>query len=411
MTLRESVARFSPAVGKACRAGLATLLVLALFVTIATLATARRGGAPDEPTLRSSQDWFALLRLSIAAFVVSGAGLLVYRHASSRVFVLAVALGVIFVNVDAARVVDEVNRSVGPPLGIEAREALKADETGKLADEMGQLGHGRMMLYCFYYLFYCFWVVIILYSGYLGQYVVDRLVTRSLTALRESALYIAENAGVGLVAGLISGVLAMTMTGAMVAFVVRDVSFARQEVWGFPAGIGSTQAPDREAEGGGAAAEAPGRVAESGGPTPVETEKPERTGAEQPRDKGGTADTGSGQYDYSRLPRLRRLKAYALVVFLTFFLAAYTAAIVVRPRTSTWVACGAIIGAMTAPLAAALVPLSWPRINLLLLSLLELSPFTLTGLAVAAALLGDWLGKEAVAYARSRDTAPRLKPL
>ena len=108
------------------------------------------------------------------------------------------------------------------------------------------------------------------------------------------------------------------------------------------------------------------------------------------------------------------------MIMLSFALSGYVASLVIKPRTSTWVACGAVVGVMLSPAAAIAMsfqPALAEKVPLLVnalvgyFRLLELSPFTLTGLAVSAALAGDWLGRELVAYLRVSERSQTLKPL
>jgi hypothetical protein len=94
-----------------------------------------------------------------------------------------------------------------------------------------------------------------------------------------------------------------------------------------------------------------------------------------------------------------RLRTDILLVALSFCVTAYIAALLVRPRTSTWVACGAIIAVMAFPVVAAQLAID-PQQPPAVFRILEVPPFAFSGAAVAAALVGDWLAK--VVITRSR---------
>ena len=106
------------------------------------------------------------------------------------------------------------------------------------------------------------------------------------------------------------------------------------------------------------------------------------------------------------LSALERFRLYALLTALCFSVTAYIGALVARPRTSTWVACGAIIGVMLLPFAASRMGAD-PESPRAMFKLLEMSPFALAGTAGAAALAGDWVAKQLMA----RRSAERVSKL
>jgi len=380
------------------RGGLVALLVLVLFVTIAAFPRSRPD--PSGPAVKGPDDWYNLVRLAAAAFVVCAAGTFVYRRTSSRPLVLALALGLVFIGLDSLAVIDQVAAQAGrlPPQELinglrDARGAgwngvspqrrnMMERAAGEVVAGVFDLARHRRGLYCGYYGAYVSWAVVIIYAGYLGQFALDRLVYRGERRRRESALYVAENAGIGLSAAVASGVAAIALSSILAAWAGSGTGFVREI--GLPE-ISGARTPDA------------GAAPESEAPSPAYAPRPNpRTAA------AGQTDPGTA--------RLNRLRLYALLVFICFFAAAYITALVVRPRTSTWVACGALVGVLLLPAVGAAVsrdPMAFAQG----FRLLELSPFTLAGLAVAAALLGDWLGRQIVARARAQSSERVMRPL
>jgi len=128
---------------------------------------------------------------------------------------------------------------------------------------------------------------------------------------------------------------------------------------------------------------------------------------------------------------LSRRRACTLVTALAFFVGAYVAGIMLRPRTSTWVACGAIVSLMVLPLLAvvfllpsgslAMMPSAAAEYHLTAFDarfatygrffhMLEISPFTLAAVAISAALAGDWLAR-ALLLRASRRRPETFRPL
>lgn len=374
--------------------GLVALVVLVMFVTIAVFPTGRPEAAGA--TIDGPNDWYNLVRLAAAAFVVCAAGVFIYRRASSRPLVMALALGLAFIGLDSLAIIDQVASQVGRLPRQELVNQLRAERqnewsgvsrqrretmeraAGALMAGIMELASQRRRLYCAYYASYVFWTVIILYSGYLGQYAVGRLVRRSAPARRESSLYVAETAGIGLTAGLACGMVAIAAASVLAAWSPAGASFVRD------IGMPEMRVPGRAAARGGAVESSNSGVPEN---------------MPQPPNGNAVAPT-----------RLQRLRIFSLLVVICFFVAGYVTALAVRPRTSTWIACGAMVGVMLLGALGALFADSAERFGTFC-RLLELSPFTLSGVAVAAALFGDWMGRQLIARTRAQRGVRVMRPL
>lgn len=374
--------------------GLVALIALVVFVTIAVFPTGRPD--PAGATIDGPTDWYNLVRLAVAAFVVCAAGVFVYRRTSSRALVMALALGLTFIGLDSLAVIDQVASQAGklPPqelvnelrverqnhwsgISPQRRETMEK-AAGALIAGIMELASHRRRLYCAYHVSYVFWAVLILYAGYLGQYAVGRLVRPGAPARRESSLYVAENAGIDLAAGLAAGVLAIALASAMAACSGGGASFVRD--------IGMPEMTARA----NAAAHTDARE---------QPAAPAAENVEALRSGNAVAPT-----------RLKRLRVYVLLVVTCFFVAGYVMAVAVRPRTSTWIVCGAIVGVMLLGAIGVLFAGNAERFGMTF-RLLELSPFTLSGVAVAATLFGDWTGRQLVGRTAVQQNIGAMRPL
>jgi hypothetical protein len=196
-----------------------------------------------------------------------------------------------------------------------------------------------------------------------------------------------------------------------------------------PAGHGGAKAApgiESSERAGSPVAQRPAPVMESSGPTVNSTAPREArhaaAGPHETRTGVGPATSEANDRGTSGRPvyeHMERLRASLLLAAISFFVGAYIVGIVVRPRTSTWVACGAMVAVMLLPALAMLLFL--PSVDLesiapvgasddlilmagafyskrmiaasLYFRLLELSPFTLASAAVISALAGDWAAK------------------
>ncbi|MCD6404451.1 MAG: hypothetical protein J7M19_01335 [Planctomycetes bacterium] len=369
----------------ALRAVLAGLFVFGLFTSIFHLLIHGWGPSSSVLGIRAPDDWHNLLRFSITAVVASAAGVLIYGGVSRRPMVIALAIGIIFIDIDTYAIWQQVIGVAGTTI------SLPRSVTAKLGSQTGvewdwviyAMKHSCSRLYWVYYLIYCFWAIVILYSGYIGQYVVGRLVTKESKVREESAIYVAERAGVGLLAGTASGVTGMLIAAALSSLVVAGPVVA----------AGGTERGLMQ----------PAPAIEAGNASSREA------GPQGKAPSAGTAGvTGNERGAAGRFFQTRR--TYVLLAALAFFATAYITALVVRPRTSTWVACGAVLGVMVPPAAALFFFHSDPEHLEGFFKFLQLSPFTLAGVAIAASVTGDWAGSQLVARARRRYKV-LLKPL
>lgn len=367
------------------RAVLAGLFVFALFTSTSQLLIHGWGSPSSALGIRSPDDWQNILRLSVTAMVASAAGVLIYGGVSRRPMVIALAVGIIFIDIDTYAIWQQVTSVTGATMSLP--KSVVAQLSSRAGVEWDWVLYTMRFscnrLYWVYYLIYCFWAIAILYSGYIGQYVVGRLVTKESKVREESAIYVAERAGVGLLAGAASGVTGMLIAAALSSLVVAGPVAA---AGGVKQGL---TRPARTREADNASSPKPGARAE----------------ASSTRDVGVT----EGKHDAAgHLFRTRR--TYALLAALAFFATAYITALVIRPRTSTWVACGAVLGTMVPPAMAVFFFHPDPEYLDGFFKFLQLSPFTLGGVAIAASVAGDWAGSQLVARARRRYEAP-LKSL
>lgn len=384
------------------------LVAFAVVISVAPPGSAAGGG------LAGPADWPALLRLSVLALLVAAAAALLYQRPSSRPIIIALALGLILVNLNSALIVKQVETQTGNPWIPQPGSLMPLNEEGRMDVLAGIVSQqvSRLRLYGRYYLVYLLWVVTILYSGYLGRYLVDKGISsirgrrgppsgqavgredggardeaadvEARMSRADAALYVAENAGLGLAASTASGIVAVLLAVIMILFTRSDDAFVRMEVTGAARMVAQYQ---RRLVGEGRKWQA------SKLPRGILPARSEVT---------------------VKVPRLARLRAYSTFVALCFFIAAYVTALLVRPRTSTWVACGAVLAVMLIPVGAVVWSLNYGRLLAYPLvgymRLLELSPFTLAGVAVTAALVGDWLGRELLTGVRRIERQQTLKP-
>ena len=368
------------------RAIFATLCTYAVFVSTCYFVPGRGDASSGALIIQAPDDWYGGLRVLITACMASALGALLYRR-SSRPMAIGLAAGLVSLDLDPSSVWEQV-RSLASTPGAIAPEVMKklshlrdfnAEEWARPSplDDLR-----RVNLYWVYYLAYAFWTMIVLYSGYIGQYVVGLVAVRG-EARKESALYIAERAGVGLFAGIIAGVVAAVMATGLSAVATEDVaaqavrSTARATAWS-------------------ARAQTPGGGQVRVGPS----------GAAGGQEAANLFLPGRARVARETLSALERFRLYALLTALCFSVTAYIGALVARPRTSTWVACGAIIGVMLLPFAASRMGAD-PESPRAMFKLLEMSPFALAGTAGAAALAGDWVAKQLMA----RRSAERVSKL
>ncbi len=393
------------------KGGLVALLVLVIFVTIALFR--REEPRPLDTAIKGPEDFYNLLRLTLTAMVACAAGAIIHRQTSSRPLVLALALGLLFVELDSTSIIESVAVPAGrlpsqeflvrlsraqqegwPGMSPARRETME-QAAGGVMEGVAELTRQRRLLYCIYYASYLFWSFTIIYAGYMGRFAVDRLLDRAAppgsasgearsvevySESRESALYVAENAGIGLLAGIASGVTAIVLASFLAVWGPSGRGFVRE--------IGLPELSERI------------RVSE--------WENTRHTGAGEPA--GDWRAAGEGLMTETGTDRLRRLRFYAALLVITFFVTAYITALILRPRTSTWVACGAIVGVMMLP-AVGVVMSHEPALFAWGFRLMELSPFMITGLAVSAALVGDWCGQEVLSRIRDKTSAPVMRPL
>lgn len=386
------------------RAAVAAVLVFVIFVKLCEFFVVGSDPFAAASVIVGPDDFVSVMRICLIALGASAVGTLVCRDSSSRPMVAALALGVIFLKLDTSAIWEQVGAVAGylRPPDAEEMTALSGHQLKEWEVLVAAMRHHHFRLYSVYYMVYALWTVAILYSGYVGQYVTGRLILRRKDARTESAIYVAENAGVGLAASALSGGIAILVMVGFTAFLGRDGAVHG----GSPAAstVEEAQSSDEGVAGGSAAetnASAP----------PEEAEGPAATPARP------------AALRHSDLRTLWGSRAYGLFVVLAFFTTAYITALLVRPRTSTWVACGAILGVMLLPgsTAVALYVVTpqelgespWLTSVLVPFSRLmrSLSPFALTALGISAALAGDWVGKQLVAYTRRRQSIQVYKPL
>lgn len=330
-------------------------------------ASSRGGG----PAMKTPGDWLNGVHIAVAALQASAIATLVYRRPNSRPMAIGIALGLLLLNVPVQGILEEVSDLVRIPQ-FPTKQAIARMPHFVQSDWVQLILSAsvlRARMYWAYYLTYILWSVVALYSGYLGQYLVGFLLFKS-QARKESAVYLAENAGMGLVASITAGVVAMALAAGLTEVAMPGVHKA--------ALLPPASAAPVAAVSPGPAAPPPGGVSGRVGEFLGDVLAP----------AAGYASSG-------------RLRTQLLVTVLCFSVTAYIAALSFRPRTSTWVAVGAIVGVMLLPLAAVKLVVG-PLRGAPFFGILEVSPFMLAGTAVASALGGDWLARLLMAHAAGR---------
>ena len=385
----------------AVRAVIATVSVFAIFVFAAGLfAKPPEGVAASNFIIRTPDDVFNGIQVCVTAFLASGVGVLIYRRPLNRPGTIAIALGLAVLNFDPSGLWDYVRTIASMPAsvpGAAGRMNLELEQVTALSDVLQRMG-----IYFVFYIAYVLWAMVVIYSGYIGQFVVGFALPAWRRERKESTTYIAERAGVGLASGLAAGVMAAAFLVALSGLIAGDVRNGDEIVSIKPFGArGATFRILREAGRAGWSQQPLGPVAgraESVKEVPQESDLPRQTGA-----------VAAPAFE------LKRLQVPLLLAALTFFISAYIIGFTVRPRTSTWVACGAVVGLML--LAVAAMRLFTPdmslegvpyklaindargvgeRLNLYgrLFRLLEASPFTAAATVVVSALLGRLAGED-----------------
>jgi len=509
----------------ALRAIVACLFVFLAFVLICNIACRAGTLGSASYVIRTPFDVLDGVRMCIIALVLSAAGAIIYRYPFTRPSILALAAGIAVVNLDPALfgfdsiLLDQVRALVAYP-------AVFHESTNSAIAMTTVAAFTRTRMYLVFYLGYILWVLAVLYSGYIGQYIASFALMRKQEARKEKSLYVAENAGRGFAASATAGVIAVFFACMLSAIVAQAGSIREETPWYFPASItaadmaraiekaaqekpelrgiaaldddsaGRWEPPDilppfgplrppsatkpiaQASLSKQAAAKPPmpavessnttGRTGGRGAAPAVESSAAEmRAGAKPaaltvestasasapqskasaaavessaprinssaPREVRHTAAAGSRQTRPGAASaadsrdgsggavyqHMERLRASLLLAAISFFVGAYIVGILVRPRTSTWVACGVIVAVMLLPALSILfflpsedlesvVPVANSG-DLVLLAgafyskrmiaasayfrLLELSPFTLASTAVISALAGDWTAK------------------
>jgi hypothetical protein len=428
----------------AARAIVAWLFVLVAFVTFSNIVC-RSGGPLSESlrpifVIRTPEDWVDGLRISVVALLVSTAGALIYRYPFTRPSILALAIGFAVMNLDPAllgfdqgysTLLEQVRSTVTMPPAIPGENPAAAEATFALT------AFARDRLYLLYYVGYVLWLIVVLYSGYLGQYIASFALARRHEERRESAVFVAERAGISLFASLLAGVLAVVFASSLAALIAREGKESAPNAWYFDPTVATeikhvVPAPPKADR---AAQESPAKA----GVTASPRTRVARAVIMQP-EVAAARGSSVKRSDEARLfvyGDQEKQRAYILITALSFFVGAYIVGVVVRPRTSTWVACGAVVAVMLLPAAVIYVFLPSVEIEsqvpagaaddvILVLArslaglmarygtffrLLELSPFTLASTAVVSALAGDWTAKTLISRRTSRKALPVFKPL
>lgn len=383
------------------RALFTAVFVLSVFVLVASYMGPGAETRGPGFVIRAPDDWANGFRMAMTALLVSATGALLGRRHFSRPVIVALALGLAVTNLDPSFLWQYVVKivSIPPSLASEGVGGISAD-VEKFARFAAYAR--RIRIYLIFYAMYVFWALIILYCGYIGQYLVGFVLAGGRRARRESSLYIAENAGLGLICAIGAGVAAGLTASVLLAGMVGTVDHgAAIESWRALPQVLVPESPAVTGNGPGKGRDIPGKAPES--------EVPARRSAS----------------------RLIPLRVPLLAAGLSFLIMAYLAGVIARPRTSTWVACGAVAGVMIVPVAAVFVllpmqsaegsrVLSTGEIDYLarnlrtygkFFHLLELPPFVLVATAVTAALSGDWIAKTLIRSARSQYRRETFRPL
>lgn len=445
----------------AVRAIVAWLFVFAAFVVISNIVC--RAGEPPGPgfVIRTPEDTLNGIRVSLVALLVSAAGAVIYRVPFTRPSILALAVGFAVINLDPvilgfdqgySTLLEQVRGAVALP------PSLPREDTNAVTATFALVAFTRDRLYLLHYVGYVLWMIVVLYSGYLGQYLAGFVLSHRQEERRESARFVAERAGIGLFASVVAGVLAILMASGLAAIVTVPGTAKASPEWYFEPTIAAKAKPrPAKAEQKPAASAKAAKVVDSAVrpnsvPVPrvdaqpaavaVPAATPPAKAAPMTPDVAAarSGETLSGGADTARLfvyVDQERQRAYLLITALSFFVSAYIVGMVVRPRTSTWVACGAVVGVMVLPVAAiklflpaveieTYVPLNAVDDVALVVArafsdlmaeygqffrLLDLSPFTLSATAVVSALAGDWTAKTLLRMSLSRQRLTVFKPL
>jgi hypothetical protein len=404
----------------AARAVIAAISVFAVFIFVAGIfAQPPEGEAASNFIIRTPHDVFNGIQVCVTAFLASGIGALINRKPLNRSAVIAVALGLAMLNFDPSGLWDYVRNLASMPAQASGAYTGKAkerlEEVAALSDVLQ-----RMWIYFIFYIAYVLWAMVVMYSAYVGQFVVGFALPSWRRERKESTMYIAERAGVGLASGLAAGVMAAAFLVVMSTMIADGARQGDEVVAIKPFGArGATFRILREAGRAGWSQQPVSGMAARGRAANEVARESDLPGA-----SGGALGAPAGE--------MRRLEVPLLLAGLTFFISAYIVGFVVRPRTSTWVACGAIVGLML--LAVAAMRIFAPRVptegvpyvlairdaqgvgeRLLrygkLFRLLEASPFMAAATVVVAALLGDWLAKILIKRTRPRERVETYRPL
>ena len=207
------------------RAFLAAVFCFAVFVFVCNLFSGTTGGGGL--VIRTPDNWYDGVRVSLTALLASAMGTLAYRRPYSRPMVGALAVGLVFLSLDPMSVWEQVSRMSSVLPAMSAAEQATASRLPEFYTEWMSLRAfamvRRVKLYWVHYIAYLLWTVVTLYSGYLGQYLVGLTIFKK-ESRKESAIYVAENAGVGLAASLLAGVAAILLGGG--PFVCRGAGVA-----------------------------------------------------------------------------------------------------------------------------------------------------------------------------------------
>lgn len=354
---------------------IAALCAMVFFVWASYLVTGESTGLGAGLMIRTPDDWYNGTRICITALLASAVGTLIYRRPYSRPMAVAIALGLVFLNVDVAGIWEQVRSLVSvPPYPSKEIQAVlppsfSLEEYYRLTAEALTV---RARLYWSYYMAYIAWTIAVLYSGYLGQYLTGLTLFKT-EARKESAIYLAENAGKGLASSVAAGLVAIFLAAGFAEIAL-------------PASRMQRGVPERDLV---RVMERPGRGA-----------APSRAGGEDVRRSSSGMmvlnEAGGPASEYSPA---RKLRTRLLLVGLTFFVTGYVAALAVRPRTSTWVAVGAIAGVIALPLLAGRFGVR-PQRPTAFFTVLEVSPLMLAGTAIASSLVGDWLARTLLTRSR-----------
>ncbi len=418
------------------RGALAALFVFAIFATFASALAQPIRGVNADFVIHAPDDFYNGIRVSITALVASAVGMLIYRGPFSRGAIIAIAAGLALLNFDPSALWDYAREIVSAPPNLTAHGITRLNPRAEDVSLLDAL-FNRMHVYIIFYIVYILWTLVVLYSAYLGQFLVGFALPTGRARRRESAIYVAERAGVGLMSGLLAGLLAVVfLAGLSAAMPAPDYGDLGTRPLGPPLQPESV-APD--VPGAAVAAAGPSQP-RNGAPshaldaTARRTEPPARSPSAA-ASRLLVAPAGRPSEVAARYSELHALRAPIFITALSFFMSAYIIGFMLRPRTSTWVACGAILALVLLPLAALKIYLpSYPLEEVAALnpavalneaslvgeriirygkffSLMEVSPFAAAATAVISALLGDFSAKFLIRHAAARGSANTFRPL